>query len=593
MRNGRGYRERGVALVALLAVIMMGGIFMFLTRLNADANTLTVTNKNRNAEVLNRAKQALIGYIAAQAAKDGEDRPGAFPCPEAAGYFDDPTNDGQVASSCTLPKVGRFPWRTLGTDKLVDAAGEPLWYAVASGWASTGTVINSNCASTTAITGMACTGPAGRLTIDGATSDVVAIIIAPGPAISVSTSTNCTAWSQVRATTGTPDWRNYLECENATNPANSTFATTGPSGSFNDQLVTITTSEILPAIEAAIAHRFEREIAADLKTNYSGWLPFAAAFANPTASSLQGTAGLLQGLLPLAYTETAPESRVRCTPGGSPNRCFPSVGNLSGPSISGGATTLYSTSCAAGNDASATTAQINCTLNARCLLGLCGNPSVNFTITATAADLARSIRKLNPSWGTVTGVSGTPTAALSSLNADGSGTVTISGTTTAGSASVVGNAVCSIAGFLGFIFGCQQNTVSIQVSLFTDHGVVDSTDSTYGWFMNNRWHEVTYYAVASGYAGGGAKSCTTGTTCLTVNGHRNNSGVSDAGAQRAVLLFSGRSLTGATRPNATLADWFEGANADGASPFEVRAIANASLITNRTFNDRVAVLDSN
>lgn len=59
-----------------------------------------------------------------------------------------------------------------------------------------------------------------------------------------------------------------VECENATSPADATFVSTGPSTSFNDQVVRITVADIMPAIEAAIASRVEREIVPILKRVY-------------------------------------------------------------------------------------------------------------------------------------------------------------------------------------------------------------------------------------------------------------------------------------------------------------------------------------
>src|SRR5204862_4374546 len=142
----------------------------------------------------------------------------------------------------------------------------------------------------------------GRLSIDGVavpSSDVIAVLIAPGPAIIVSSSTNCAARTQTRPTTAPPDWRNYLECQNATNPADNTFVTTGPSGSFNDQLVTITASELIPALEGAIAKRIELEIVPSLQTVYTatGWgfggtkpvYHYAATFGDPSTSAMQGS----------------------------------------------------------------------------------------------------------------------------------------------------------------------------------------------------------------------------------------------------------------------------------------------------------------
>jgi hypothetical protein len=287
-------RQHGAALLALLAVIALASAWFLVSRMNTLSAEFKIAEKNRNAAVLNRAKQALIGYVAAQAVKGGENNPGALPCPEAPASFNSTSGtDGRAQSPCTLPAVGRFPWRTIGTEKLVDASGEPLWYVVSPGWAYTGTNTLINSDST------------GQLTVDGVANDAVALIIAPGPAFSVAAASGCSARSQARPATGTPDWRNYLECENASSPADSVFVSTGPEGSFNDQLVKISAAELLPGIEAAVAQRFEREIAPQIRSTYSNsdaanpntqWpatnpvLPFAAAFASPAASAFKGSA---------------------------------------------------------------------------------------------------------------------------------------------------------------------------------------------------------------------------------------------------------------------------------------------------------------
>jgi hypothetical protein len=584
--------QRGIALLALLAVIALSASWFVVSRLNNDSNSIVAANRNRNAAVLNRAKQTLIGYIAQQASENTEDNPGRFPCPEAPGSFDNVTTEGIAAGNCTLPVVGRFPWRTLGMDRLVDAAGEPLWYVISPGWAYTSTnlVINSN--------------TAGQLTIDGNPNDSVALIIAPGPAFVVPAASGCAAWNQVRPTSGTPDWRNYLECENATNPADATFVTTGPSGSFNDQVVRITVADVMPAIEAAIAHRIERDVAPVLKAMYNGtsstgtWsgsaatprLPFAAPFSNPATSAMQGTSATPQGLLPLVYSETSPGSGVACTPSGAAPRCNPTLTAWSNPGMSGGST--YSESC------SISGGQINCTYFYRCSLFGCAAGSIPVSISVSGSNVGMAMRQLIQQ-GTLTGLVMTNVSTVGRsisgvLNADGSATVTVSGTVSySGSGLLFGNASCGLFFPLTLILGCKQSTLSIPTALIQDHPILDSTSTgagNMGWFLRNKWHEVSYYAVAAGFLPSGASSCVNSGTCLTVNYHRDTTGAVDAGKQRAVILLSGRSLTGATRPNGTLTDWFEGANADGASPFETRS---TTLLTNRTFDDRIAVLDSN
>jgi hypothetical protein len=250
--------------------------------------------------------------------------------------------------------------------------------------------------------------------------------------------------------------------------------------------------------------------------------------------------------------------------------------------------TTYSESCTT----SATT--VTCTFYYRYCVSVifCGTPgSVAFTSTATASNVGRAMRQLNSATTGMTNVTSVTTLA-GVLNADASATLTLTGTITAASGdTTISDATCALSGFLNTaIYDCKQKTITFPITVLADHPILDSTDSTYGWFLRNKWHELSYYVVQSGFVPGGSRACTDTTGCLTVDNHTTSAGVSDAGKQRALILLAGRTLTGTARPNATLADWFEGANADGITPFEARS---ATLFPNRTFNDRVAVLSTN
>jgi hypothetical protein len=125
------------------------------------------------------------------------------------------------------------------------------------------------------------------------------------------------------------------------------------------------------------------------------------------------------------------------------------------------------------------------------------------------------------------------------------------------------------------------------MGLLADHPILDPSNATYGWFARNKWHEVMYYAVAADIAPDGTRNCTTppsATPCLQVDY------LPSSGKQRGLVVMSGRSLSGMARPNGNLSDWLEGANADGQTPFAIRS---PTLIVNRTFNDRIVVLDAN
>ena len=665
-------RQSGIALLLLVAALAMGATWYLVTRLRQLSLNHAAANTAYNAEVLNRAKQALIGYVAAQANKPGENNPGSLPCPEAPGSFNDVAsgNDGKMNSAgCSLPAVGRYPWRTIGTEKFVDSAGEPLWYVVSPGWALTSvganTVINSNS-----------TGP---LSIDGAIpaaagDTVVALLIAPGPAINVPASSGCTAWSQSRSQTpnAAPDWRDYLECENATNPADANFVTTGPSGAFNDQVLKITVADIMPGIEAAVADRIHREIDPVLKTVYgwstastsSAWghttlntggsnvnssqttvvvastagmpapnfrllidtelmlvtnvagttltvtrgyegsaatihadlapvifggsdaiYPYAAPFSDPSASAMQGAAGTYGGLLPLNYAETSPGSGVLCTAGAGVPRCAPTFVAWD---TSAGATTVSKTGGTAtitSSDCSLTTgAQVSCsiTYSRSCFLLLnqqC-DATLSVRIGASATNLGMAMRQV------VTDPTTRVSATLSSpslqvaLGATGAGATSLSGALATASCPAIIHVILSI-------YTCTASntaTVTAPITVFSDHPLVDSTNADYGWFTRNKWHELTYYAIASGYSTTplpAQPACTTGANCISVTN------VTPSGGQRAILILAGRSINGSTRPSSTLSNYLELGNATAA--YEKQTVTRSSP----PFNDRIVVVDSN
>ena len=664
-------RQRGIALLLLVAALAMGATWYMVSRLRLISLNSTAVVRARNAQVLNKAKQALIGYVAAQANKPGENNPGAMPCPEAPGSFNDAGgNDGKVNSAgCSLPAVGRYPWRTIGTDKLVDAAGEPLWYVVSPGWASTGvgvnTVINSN--------------SVGQLNMDGvsylsqaAGDTVVALLIAPGPAINVPASSGCTARSQARSQTpnAAPDWRDYLECENATNPADANFVTTGPSGAFNDQAVKITVADIMPGIEAAVADRIQREIDPVLKTVYgwstaltsSAWgqttlsgnitssqttlvvtsasgmpapnfrllidtelmlvtnvsgttltvtrgyegsaatthsntaaiiyggsnaiYPYAAPFTDPsTTLAVEGIHLTYAGLLPLNYAESSPGSNSVCSSGA---RCDPTfvAWHPTGTTVTqtGGTASLNggSTSCSVSvvNGFSSLSCSISYS-TASCFSFFfnqtCSN-TLNVAIAATADNVGMAMRQVVTNPATRVSASLSSPALQVSLNNAGNAPTTISGS--------LPPVTCQMTTFVFFFYTCSATTsatVTVPITVFSDHPLVYSQDANYGWFTRNKWHELTYYAIASGYSPTGLPAqptCTTGVNCISVTN------VTPSGGQRAILILAGRSIDGSTRPSPTLSHYLEFGNALAA--YEKRTVSRVNA-----FNDRVVVVDTN
>jgi hypothetical protein len=589
----RRWALRGAALLLLLAVLAMGAGWYAVNTVNSMQADYTAAVRSRNAAVLQQAKQALIGYVATQAVKSGENNPGALPCPEAAGYYDSADNQGQAAATCSLPKVGRLPWRTLGIDKLVDAAGEPLWYVVSPGWArdAGNTLINSNSVGQLSLDGIAGT--------DGDT--IVALIIAPGPAITVSAASGCTAWSQSRPATGSPDWRNYLECSNADSPADVAFVSMGPGSAFNDQVVRVTKADVMPALEAAIAQRIEKEIVPQLKSMYAGasWglsgtmplYPYPATFANPglaasyQASNASCSGNVCRGLLPVTFANSSSANPpALCTPAaGSP--CDPTFvkwtagtievksvtvsgstympGNISGMTWSAPVT-----NCTVANYGSPQSTRLECTAY---VPGLSGeNTTAVYEIRGTAANVAMAMRRFetSPSISGLT-IQASPTPSVT-LATTGSAAATFRASGSVPSSnSTVGVSNCGITNPLGGVV-CRTASVNVPIEpVFPDHALVNAQHATLGWFMRNEWYRLLYYVVASGHtaASAPAPACTTAGTCLSATN------VVPGGSQRALLVLAGRAINGASRPSANLGDYLEFGNARGS--FERQTVTAA------------------
>jgi hypothetical protein len=618
MSSARATRQHGAALLLLLAVIVLGSSWYLVSRLNVESGMANAAAKTRNTQVLNRAKQALIGYIATQANFVGETRPGALPCPEAPANFNVSGSEGTVSYPCTLPIVGRFPWRTLGMDKLVDAYGEPLWYAVAAGWAGAATVINSDCASPSAGTGLACSSPGGRLSVDGMTNDVIALIISPGRATKVTASAGCAAWTQTRPTTAPPDWRNYLECENASSPADATFVTTSTNSSFNDQVVTITVGDLMPALEASIANRIEREIVPALNAVYpasaayptSGWVlsattrsiyPYAAPFSSPDpgTSNYLGVASTYQGLLPFNQTQG-------CVPATNP-RCLPSLitwQGIPGPAVEVGfgyiGPTAQSCSWQSGGEVRECTGDYHeddgttpppHTTNP-------ANP-IRIEMTAIFNNVALGLRAIDTTKMTVearddTCAPGCPwqpqvVTYTTTMNTNGSVTLTFGAT--------LPN--IDVMGWGSY----AQFRIRIDRAAVGDHALLDTANATVGWFARNEWFRQIYYAVSPAYATGNSASlrlpptCNTGATGVAANDCLSVANLPPVppylpNGQRAILILGGRSLNGTSRPSATLANYLELGNATGAYTRNTVRTAIAIPAAQR-FNDRIVVVGSN
>jgi hypothetical protein len=564
-----------MALLGLLAVAVMVFAYVLTSRLNA-ASQFVALDREQSAKALGRAKLALVGYVAQQASLAAENNPGSLPCPEAPANFGT-ANEGIAAGNCTLPAVGRLPWRTLGLDRLVDAAGEPLWYVVSAGWAlpcsTCTTVINSD--------------SPGQITVDGAANAAVALIIAPGPAIAAQAGAGCTAWAQLRPAAGPPDLRNYLECGNAAG----SFVTSSPGNTFNDQVLQVRTADVLPALEAAVADRMQREIAPALATakfaldssSPRRWVisssnppiyPFAAPFANPGTSLYRGQDGIYQGLIPFNQAQSFVAYQA------TPANAVETLGNgyIMSQTCDWDTADAYLCAGRYHEDDTDPTLPMRLQMTAtfsNVAMGLRVLNTANLQVQAREDDTTGPWVNLTPSY-------------QAEMN-DGSvagkprGSVTVRFWATLPNIDVMG------------WFTYADFRIRIDRAVIGDHCLLSTTTSCPGpsttWFARNEWYRSIYYAVAQNNTAnvlpsiGGCGS----TNCLRVNDPATRN-------IRALLVLAGRSLSNpAGRPNGTLSDYVEYQNADLGTMYEQR-VARVSKVAISTpyyapWNDRVILVD--
>jgi len=601
-------KQHGVALLVLALVLIVGfGAFVY-ARLGKWREA-TTTSRNVNAAVLAQAKAALIGYVVKEVLDLTGDVPGQFPCPESPSDAGT-TNEGRAGSTCspTFPtnkNIGRLPWRTLGVDKLVDASAEPLWYAVSPNWVLAGASPLINI------------GTPGQFTFDG-TSDVVAVIFAPGAALLVNPAANqvaagCAARAQSRndrshvPTGANPDYRDYLECQNAASPIGVAFGTaivdnaTNPV--INDQAVYITAKEILTAMQGPLAERMQRTVAPLLSEFGDKWiagskfLPYAVNFSPPEAGLATnnhcGSGGQNEGLLPIADNTGSCDT------------------TWSTASVSGnGITSLGCTTPAAPNPVVCSFRYYTLTLLG--LLSFSGASSVTAVVQATAPHAAASFRQ-PLALGDFSASGGSPTFGnlTYSPKTTGNTDMSVQATVTASGLcqdSLLGGLVC---GLLGPLLA-TPHTINVQFPQLATASLAGSkltiaaknghagpfgllspvAGDPHYWFITNEWYRYTYYAVAPVASAAQSGGNITVSGFPVANGSTND--------KRFVLAVMGPAVTGQVRSStATLNQYVEGQNATTVPPgtpprtfaYQVYAVSGNDRIATCPFTDGATPCD--
>lgn len=133
----------GFVLIALIALLAMGGLYFFVSNLSSEF--IQARRQQQTGDALQQAREALLGY--AVRFRELNPRSSDNALVEVYGYLPLPdlgssrnnnvscTGEGCDAANFTgnaanTTVIGRFPWSTLGTGPLRDSHGECLWYAV-------------------------------------------------------------------------------------------------------------------------------------------------------------------------------------------------------------------------------------------------------------------------------------------------------------------------------------------------------------------------------------------------------------------------------------------------------------------------------
>ena len=231
-------RQRGAALIILMLIIVLSLVTLVTFRSERKGPELEAQRKT--ALALAQAKEALLGRAAS------DDDPGTVSCPSndligTAGGSGCPV----AAAPSIIPKyAGRFPWRTLGVGNLYDGVGERLWYVMSQNFVDSGKSVPPS--------------TSGTIRVNGGATNVVAVIVAPGASMG----------GQNRSAGNENILNNYLESYVDASNINTALG--------NDQIITITTSEVFNIVTQRMAREFALEISVEAEYPDTGWLPTSA-----------------------------------------------------------------------------------------------------------------------------------------------------------------------------------------------------------------------------------------------------------------------------------------------------------------------------
>ena len=595
-------RQHGVVILSLMLIVIAATSFVLLKGLNKATNNAVGFNESSTRNVLNEAKAVLIGYAVSYPEKHvSAAGPGRLPCPDYA--YQGATDPVGSADSCSLgagTETGLFPYRTLDANEMFDGSGARLWYAVSDNHrAGTGGSVNSD--------------TEGSLSVD-ALNDVVAVIIAPGPALGGQD-------RSVDAVADQYDLSQYLEGENASTGDN--LFTKVKTQYANDEVVTITRAELMEATENRVLNTVSNALrhyyndpdgddaaaidpdCAVTEPQCDNSFPWLSLFTNPSASDFTSSVGATEGHLPVIVNGQIISTNLNF------DWDVPSDGTYTNTStfdpnnncartalcdVGGGVTT----SLPIGDSGATCTWQgmhkINC--NTVELIDLGGGDQLEREYIFEFDGITLSIepptaaagRTLNYVLNDAPDPARIPPLSLARITLNDNYLPAGGGSVDSGSVTLElapGDEV-NLISFRGIRFELEIDHDSVIYPATATATQSVSPGELPAWFFDNQWHHLIVISYAEVERPGDLDDdCTIDPdgSCLSLQwdreGNKQDNTLTDL---RAVAIAAGSDLSG-SRPSATLADYFENQNATiGDGIF-------ARIDGSTTFNDQVRILD--
>lgn len=294
-RHKRGGFALPILLILLSAVTAFVAVRTLRTFTGFDLRASLRTDR-----ALRDARDALIQHAAWE-----DSSPGSLVCP-------DMDNNGSAQASCAAGAIGRFPWRTLGIERLLDGSGECLWYALSPGARS---FLQTNTRGPGGSQPALNPGYLGELSLldsgSGQSTTVIAVVIAPGRALPGQVRTQ----NIDRCNDGPPSA--FLETRAGINNAvgGAGFVTGPPDDAFDDRVLAITSDKLFLVVTARVLIELAgRDAGATTGLREM----FAAGKDAPTLLASDGSGHLsLDFLDPVVLAAFSPPPGVSPTPDGS------------------------------------------------------------------------------------------------------------------------------------------------------------------------------------------------------------------------------------------------------------------------------------